>query len=351
MGGPGPEAAAAPSTESAPSLSAPSPEPIAIVQESIDEDSALKLLLKSDPEAAKRYRSPRKAFFFSLLLPGAGQAYVGSWAKMTLFAAAEIGLGVGWYQVAIVASREKAREAERFAAQHWRQQRYETQWKRLFASQPDSGSTLLGGVAPMRSSYCASIYRDESPDNYKSCVDAPTERNAGTHAQQFSKGGLHSDSANAWSADSVLNFRANNIKDLDRFHDLVGRYDEFLGGWEDSPDTVTTASLGDYYNALVARAADPSLSVPVSPWGFSKLRNEYRSLRQRSNDLAATQKYFLGGMILNHIVAAVDAALQATRMNRRLLKLETTWIDRIELDGGMAVIPDLSTRASVAWRF
>lgn len=348
--GPGPESRPDPveDPQTAPPTTISGP---TIIAEPIDEDSALKLLLKTDPEAARRYRSPRKAFFFSLLVPGAGQAYVGAWGKMAAFAAAEIGLGVGWYQVAVVASREKAREAERFAAKHWRQEKYERQWLRLFADTSASGFSSNGrqGLAPNRESYCASLYLDENPSNSQACLDAPTS--SSTHFGQFAKGGVHSDSSGAWSESEVQTFRAGNIKDQDRFHDLIGRYPEFMGGWEDALDTVSTAGLRLYFNLMTARVSDPSIVLPNDPWGSSQKRLEYLSLRRRSDDLARTQKWFLGGMVLNHVVAAVDAALQATRMNRKLLKLETTWVDRLDVEGGMAIAPRMSTHASLAWRF
>jgi len=349
--GPGPESRPEPVTaqEPVPSTTIAGP---TIITEPIDEDSALRILLKTDPEAARRYRSPRKAFFYSLLVPGAGQAYVGAWAKMAVFAAAEVGLGVGWYQVAVVASREKAREAERFAAKHWRQEKYERQWLRLFADTSSAGFSSNGrqGLAPNRESYCASLYRDENRSNFLACKeDAPTS--SSTHFGQFAKGGVHSDSVGAWSESEVQVFRANNIKDQDRFHDLIGRYPEFMGGWEDALDTVSTAGLKIYFDLMTARVSDPSIVLPSDPWGASQLRLKYLSLRRRSDDLARTQKWFLGGMVLNHVVAAVDAALQATRMNRKLLKLETTWIDRVEVDGGLAIAPQMSTHATLAWRF
>jgi len=318
-----------------------------------DEDSALEIKLKTDPEAARRYRSPRKAFFFSLLVPGAGQAYCGSWAKSALFVAAEIGLGVGWYQVAVVASRNKAREAERYAALHWRQQKYEAQWQKLFGDSSSLGDNARQGTAPWRESYCRSLYLDKSPNKLAACQDAPVDSNINYpgHLAQFAVGGLHSTDSGAWTQEQVTAFRAANIQDLNQFHDLIGRYNEFTTGWEDDTTTITAASLGTYYNALVARSADPTVQVPINPWGISQMQAYYRSLRTRSDDLARTQKYFMGGMILNHLVSALDAALQASRMNKQLLHLETTWLDRIELDGGLALLPQPVTHATLAWRF
>jgi hypothetical protein len=349
--GPPPEVAAPPSE---PEPSAPAAPVVSMVADlPFDEDSALEIKLKTDPEAARRYRSPRKAFFFSLLVPGAGQAYCGSWAKSALFVAAEIGLGVGWYQVAVVASRNKAREAERYAALHWRQQKYEAQWQKLFGDSSSLSDNARQGTAPWRESYCRSLYQDNSPSNLAACQDAPVDSNINysNHLAQFGTGGIKSTDSGAWTQNEVTSFREANIKDLNQFHDLIGRYNEFTTGWEDDTTTITQTDLGAYYNALVARAADPTVFVPLNPWGVSQMQAFYRTLRTRSDDLARTQKYFMGGMILNHLVSALDAALQATRMNRRLLHLETTWLDRIELDGGLALVPQPTTHATLAWRF
>ena len=332
-----PEASSASAAE--PAVVVPAPAMVADLP--FDEDSALEIKLKTDPEAARRYRSPRKAFFFSLLLPGAGQAYCGSWVKMSVFAAAEVGLAVGWYQVAVVASRDKANEAKRFATAHWKQGKYESNWKRLFSK--DTTQALRDGAAPQRQHYCNSLYGEgnDASEARQACMDAPIGTSYSLHDRQFGTG-------NTSPADSVF----ANIVDQDVFHDLIGRYSEFTPGWQDAADTASVDGLKDYYNALVAHNLDPTKSVPLNPWGVSQMQANYRALRSRSDDLARTQKWFLGGMILNHLVSALDAALQASRMNRTLLHLETTsWMDRLEIDGGFAVVPQLQSHASLAWRF
>lgn len=323
----------------------PAPEPVVVppavyADLPFDEDSALEIKLKTDPEAARRYRSPRKAFFFSLLLPGAGQAYCGSWAKMTVFAAAEIGLAVGWYQIAVVASRDKANQAKRYATSHWSQGKYESNWQRVFTI--DSSSLLRGASAPQRESYCLSLYGDgnDASESRQACVDAPANANYSQHDRQFGAG-------NSSSPDSVF----AHIVQPDPFYDMIGRYSEFVPGWMDAQDTATPDGLRNYYNALIANTQDPTKPIPINPWGVSQMQANYRALRSRSDDLARTQKLFLGGMVLNHLVSALDAALQASRMNRTLLHLETTWIDRLEVGGGLAVAPQISSYASIAWRF
>jgi hypothetical protein len=59
-------------------------------------------------------------------------------------------------------------------------------------------------------------------------------------------------------------------------------------------------------------------------------------MRAKANDYARMQAYFLGGMVINHLISALDAALTAHYHNKALYQTETSWWDRIHLDGGLA---------------
>ena len=331
-------------------VSAPMPAAAEIDTE-IDEEKALEIILKSDPEAARRYRSPRKAFFLSLMLPGAGQVYCGSWVKATLFVATEVSLGVGWYQVAIVQARQKEQQAERYAALHWRQQRYDSTWARLYPAGQQLTPVQVQATAPNRESLCDALYGNQK-SNWASCMDQAlqdTTAHYSSYSDQFTKGGTTSAPEN-WSQDSVLSFRSHNIKDLTAFYNVIGSQD-LATGWEDNPDNMTTGDILNYSKAINDHANDPSILL-TNPWGVSAMQNYYLGLRARSDELARMQKWFLGGMILNHLAAAFDAALQASRMNRELLHLQTTWLDGLGVQGGLAWasgLPDLQAR--VDWNF
>jgi hypothetical protein len=317
----------------------------------IDEDKALEIKLKSDPEAARRYRSPRKAFFLSLMVPGAGQVYCGSYVKAGFFAATEIGLGYAWWKIAIVDARRKEQQADQFAALHWRQQRYEETWKNLVLSDTVVvNNAVRSAIAPNRQSYCDAIYGSGSSSAADSaCLDIPGHPYS-THASLYSVGGASSTDSGAWSQDSVLSFRSRSIRDLTSFRDLIGRYDEFASGWEDNPNTATLQQVQNYYALLVDN--DPSTN-PGNLWGTSSYREQYQAMRSRADHLARMQKWFLGGMVLNHLAAAFDAAFQASRMNRSLLELQTSWLDGIGVQGGLAFDASSSPtlHAQMDWSF
>ena len=66
------------------------------------------------------------------------------------------------------------------------------------------------------------------------------------------------------------------------------------------------------------------------------LQQEYVSMRAKANDYARMQAYFLGGMVLNHLVSALDAALSAHFHNKALYQTEVQWYERLRLDSQLA---------------
>jgi hypothetical protein len=336
-----------------PSADAAAPPSDVVGIDTLDEDQALEIKLKTDPEAARRYRSPRKAFFMSLMLPGAGQVYCGSWAKAALFASAEVGLGVGWYYVVVVKSRQVQHRAERYAAAHFKLQKYDSTWASLYGV--DTATDVRQATSPNRESYCEALYGNTSSSLFTACVDGPKDNATNnniynSYSNQFAVGGTSSANPTAWSGDSVMRFWNGNIKNMESFYSLIG-YSEFASGWEDNSQNVTTQMLQTYYG--LASDNDPSTVASASAlWGESAMQQHYLALRARADRLARSQKWFMGGMILNHLAAAFDAALQAGRMNRKLLDVQTTWLDGLDVQGGLAWAGGLPVmQGRLAWSF
>lgn len=302
--------------------------------------------LKSDPRASKLYRSPRKAFFYSLVLPGAGQAWCKAYVRAGLFLAAEVGLAYGWYDISIRQARDKSREASRFADRNWSASRYEETRKRLYeeAGTESVNRSIVGRAAPYRDRYCDAIYGyDENPLR-NACLEAPdTNANYQAHIALLDDRGLDEASIGA--------MRESNIKDLAVFYDRIGRDDEFVPGWADATSSnVTFRTLREYDSAMTDN--DPSTVPSGAPWGTSQMRAQYLAMRRDADDLASTQSWFIGGLVLNHLLSAVDAALTAQRMNRRLYKEErTAWVDGLHVQGGLAWANGPATRADMFLEF
>lgn len=309
--------------------------------------------LKSDPLASVRYRSPRKAFFYSLMLPGAGQAYVGHWARGAAYITLDAGMALGWWYYGIHKSDLKMTQARDYADAHWKQSKYESQYKGLYDGSDKDTSTVknvLKTINPSRESYCGSVYGTGNV-TYAACAeilpDSSVNNSYNLHweASQFDLN--TSAAANSQHRAAFAN--------SETFYSLVGQENEFVRGWDDVrlTDAEVSASGGlyatikaDYYDKLTDGNVD---TKPISnPFGTSTAQGLYMSMRQKSNDYAKMKTWFLGGIILNHLISAVDAAFLAQSSNRSLYDMESRWYDGIQLWGGLAWTGTPTTQA-MAW--
>jgi len=74
-------------------------------------------------------------------------------------------------------------------------------------------------------------------------------------------------------------------------------------------------------------------------------------MRSRANELADMQAWFLGGLILNHIVSAVDATLAARSHNMALYEEKLSWIDKMRLNSAVSVNDGLNASLHAVWGF
>jgi hypothetical protein len=108
---------------------------------------------------------------------------------------------------------------------------------------------------------------------------------------------------------AVVAYRDRNIHNLQAFYNLIGSRDDLIWGWDNVSIGVDTTSAS---------------------------RQEYLSIRKKATDYANMQTLFLGGIILNHIISAVDAAIAARLHNKSLYQQEASWYHRVRLNGYMA---------------
>ncbi|GJQ61278.1 MAG: hypothetical protein SCALA702_03310 [Melioribacteraceae bacterium] len=202
-------------------------------------------------------KSPLLAGVMSFLVPGAGEAYVGSYWKTALFVAIEAA-AITTNIIYNGHGDSQTENFENFANQHWSAARYAL-W------------TVTNKVNP---------------------GDYPN---------------LFNDAAKTQVNWDVLNQMERDIGDyyshtLDKFgeqqyYEMIGKYRQFAPGWDDFGDENTPYQFGD----------------PVS----SRF-TYYSGERAKANDFYSVAKTALIIVVTNHLASAVDAALSASAYNKSI---------------------------------
>ncbi len=266
--------------------------------------------INSLDEMKGKYRSPKQALFMSLVVPGLGQAYVGqtkfNYVRAATYFATDIVLGAFWYDYVVVKHDRVVSNYHKFADAHWSQIKYEDS-----ISQHSSDANFLN-VNPSRETYCNAVELAGTPPN-GGCLTPGSSSYQGDFipdVQAHEYNNLPADQA----LDSTSKYRAGYPSPFD-FYSLIGQEQEFISGWTDASGVV-------YGDSVIQ--------------GTSDYRDQYIAMRAQANRYARMQSWFLGGMVLNHIASALDAALTASFHNRELYQTETMWYDRLHFDGGLA---------------
>src|SRR5690606_17335669 len=234
--------------------------------------------------------------------------YVGqsrfTYARAAFYLGTEITLGAMWYQYTVVKYDRTTKKYRRFADEHWSQQDYE---QRSF---DESAAESFEVVNPRCMEYCGAVHERETVAGnilYRGCLDLLDS--AETQGYQAFKSRIDQSASQEPGA-----FRAT-FEDPVEFYAMIGGYQEFISGWDDAMNVSYTAD---------------SIS------GTSARRTEYNRMRKQAQDYSRMQAWFIGGIVINHIASAVDAALTARHNNRLLYEGEARWYDRLQVDGGLA---------------
>lgn len=284
-------------------------------------------------ELKGRYRSPKRALFMSLIVPGLGQAYVGqSWfnyARGAAYFIGDVALAYGWhYYVGIKQDREIGKY-KAFADKNWRQWKYEDS---VFAYKESSKD-----LNQHRESYCDAVQSQGSSKGvllHGGCMDPDKSSEYVSFKNEYRDTG---------SAAEVGALRAN-FPNSQQFYEMIGKENEFITGWLDAPEMKTNDSAWYAVNDSGAIAQDNAGRSILASTAFQQ---RYIGMRAQANTYARMQAWFLGGMVVNHIVSAVDAALTARYHNKALYQSETSWYDRLHLDSriaweGLAPVPSVT---------
>jgi hypothetical protein len=201
-------------------------------------------------EYGKPEKSPKRAFLLSMLLPGAGEFYAGSKKKAAIFfgiEAAAAGLYFSWNGK----GNDVEDEFRAVADEHWDVEAYMA-WR----------STTRA-----------------------------IRNNSFTHALPCSS-----------SVDSYLEtgkFSGCSSSEVQQYYELLGKYDQFVAGWDDLKDERTGNPIGAYTEI------DSVENV------VSELRLDYEVQRDDSNKYLKRATNIAGLVLVNHVISAIDAARTA----------------------------------------
>jgi hypothetical protein len=271
-----------------------------------------------------KYRSPKKALFMSMIVPGLGQAYVGQhWFNYTrgaFYFLTDVALAYGWHYYVVDRQDAQIAKYQKFADENWRQYRYEA----VIAKDVDKAP----GRNQHRENYCETVQDNSTSKGNSLFLGCKTPTSADYKSFQDEYNDQN------WGNDSVAHRRAQFVNPHN-FYELIGKENEFVTGWADADENNIFLGDSAYYamgsDGNPLKDAANRLVLATTP-----MQQKYIGMRAQANDYARMQAYFLGGMVVNHLVSALDAALTAHYHNKALYQTETNWWDRLHLDSQLA---------------
>lgn len=210
---------------------------------------------------------PAKPLIYSLVLPGAGQYYNRSprW-KMLLFAGLEVGL-LSSYWAWNSRADEVLRNYETFADEHWGLSRWYQNTIRLF---PDQWEQILVGTHKLDLIVEDTYFTTDRLDSLQRVY--------------------------SWEQIEVL-------RDRD-FYENIGKYDQFVGGWDDTWDEPRDSS-GNWY--LVQKGSRGETVL------MTRRKDRYRSMRFDRNRLLDRTGYVITMLMFNHVISSLEAVWSSQR--------------------------------------
>jgi len=211
---------------------------------------------------------PAKAMFKSLLIPGWGQAQNKDklWKTVAFVSVEVAGL---FSSIRFVNKAENIRNNfETFGDEHWTLERWYNNTRLIF---PNNWQSILIGTHKLSLNINGKYY---FTDELKDLIEIYQ-----------------------WNDISV-------IRDRD-FYENIGKYDQFVGGWDDEYDNPYD-DKGNWYTIQKENVESIILT---------KNKDYYRGLRHDSNILKHYSRYAITSVMFNHIISGLDAFVVSSKKN------------------------------------
>lgn len=226
------------------------------------------------------FKYPGKAMLYSLIVPGAGQLYVRQPLKTVVFLGAEI--------IAILLLKDynqrgldQTQAFKDSADVHWDFRHWIDRassftgpgWEDL-PNIGTKGTHSLDYFVVMTEGERPMLFGKTSDDRFLQLYDNPD------------------------TTDHVF------VKMNDEYYENIGKYNQFLSGWDDAWDDANPA-LPDV------------VETPSGPIARTPQREAHLSMREEANRLKSTASYVASAIMFNHVLSAVDAIFATAKWNRR----------------------------------
>jgi len=253
----------------------------------------------------KKFRSPKKAMLLSLLVPGLGQTYAKKYWKTALWGSMEYFLIISAIKHARLGSHQVER-ARDFADDHYNPEKFFTFYRNFMEFIPDSPMvdfTLIFGA---------------TLDNYVADFTGITEKPHTTKIRpDFDKLIQENTFVQGWDDCEPVNNPNGYIHDSSTYLFTYASYNK------DTTWMLNRYNKGD--TILIERGI----------FGYSLNQQEYNRILRLSSHYYSVTRYFIFGIVANHIVSAVDAFISAMSYNNMLLNKKSVW-QHIDLDHQVA---------------
>ena len=260
------------------------------------------------------YKSPAKAMFFSGILPGLGQGYLGKWKRSFLYIGIEaLALGT-WYKYNGLGEEHKI-EYQNFANENWSFARWirdyykwlsqENDFYEPFADYETPGCEESGCYPDIWKESHGLSFRWSNPNTpsdeypYEQYLPFITTNTSGFELIYADLCGNSSSGEKACNRseediiDSLNAYETEIVRDH-HFYENIGKYDPFFSGWSDTDSIYVYEKVSGELLAM------------------SPNRRKYRNLWEKTNDeYFKVAGYSLSVILTNHVVSMFDAFLSA----------------------------------------